>query len=304
MKFLIDLIKNHKSFFKIGFAILSLVLLLILLDGDSIVTSLDKVNYCLLLGTLFLIITRHYLQSFRFLIILKFNEKWISINEIVRQYFIGYYYNFFLPSSIGGDVARLLMMQRPSLTKSEAAVLIFYERFFGFFSLSFISVLSIPFLPLDLQLKLGIIGLFLFFIAIGFSCYYFFKNHNYKIFGKIELVIRNLSLTSIFVIFLLSLLFQAFSIVVRYILAIAFDIHVPIHYFFLFIPLINVITMLPISFNGVGTREAAFIYFFGLVGLNQEESFVLSLTSYVMLVFLAIIGGVVNLKESLDLKKT
>ncbi len=43
------------------------------------------------------------------------------------------------------------------------------------------------------------------------------------------------------------------------------------------IPLIYLTEMLPISINGLGVRESAFVYFFGLIGNSREEGLALSL---------------------------
>jgi len=302
MKYLIDIIAHFKPYLKGGFAILSLTFLFYLLDIDIIINMLKKVDKGLLSVSIILILFRHGLQSFRFYVILRMSNKLIHIRDIALHYFIGYYYNFFLPSSIGGDVARVLLMERESISKSESSLLIFYERFFGFFSLSFISGLAIPFLTLEHTFVYAILSLIVSFVFGTVILLKVVKHSDHKFLKRVKIVLEKTSFRSFSIIFILSLVFQLFSIVVRYLLALSFGIQVPIIYFFLLIPLINVVTMLPISFNGVGTREASFIYLFGMFGVVKEESFVLSLTSYVMLIFLAVIGGMLNLKQSLKFK--
>ncbi len=38
------------------------------------------------------------------------------------------------------------------------------------------------------------------------------------------------------------------------------------------LPVIILITLLPISISGIGVRESAFIWFFGLAGIAAEKS--------------------------------
>ena len=58
-------------------------------------------------------------------------------------------------------------------------------------------------------------------------------------------------------------------------------------YFFCFVPLILLITMLPISVSGLGTTNLAYVALFGSVGMNPDGAFVLS----VLILALGVIGN-------------
>ena len=55
----------------------------------------------------------------------------IPVHTLARQYFVGAYFNNLLPTSIGGDAVRLLMLARCGLPKSECAVYLVSERALG-----------------------------------------------------------------------------------------------------------------------------------------------------------------------------
>ena len=57
--------------------------------------------------------------------------------------------------------------------------------------------------------------------------------------------------------------------------------------YFAFIPLILLVMLLPVTFNGIGTSQAAFVWFFGRVGVPAAAAFALS----VLFVALGIVGN-------------
>ena len=61
------------------------------------------------------------------------------------------------------------------------------------------------------------------------------------------------------------------------------DIELPVLYYFVIMPTIILLTLLPISIAaGLGVREAAFVHLFGLVGMAGDAAFSLSLFVYVI----------------------
>jgi hypothetical protein len=56
---------------------------------------------------------------------------------------------------------------------------------------------------------------------------------------------------------------------------------------FAFIPLILLVMLLPVSINGIGPSQVAFVWFFGRAGVPDAQSFALSL----LFVALGIVGN-------------
>jgi hypothetical protein len=67
---------------------------------------------------------------------------------------------------------------------------------------------------------------------------------------------------------------------------------VPLFYFLLFNPLIAFVLLIPISFNGLGAKEAAVVFFFGLVGVPNEAAFSMSLLFHLIVVLTSLPGGI------------
>ena len=73
----------------------------------------------------------------------------------------------------------------------------------------------------------------------------------------------------------------------------SFYIDLDLIYFFIFVPIIMLIAFLPITVAGIGTREAATVYFFSKVGLSKPVSLGMSLMNLVFMGGISIIGGVI-----------
>jgi uncharacterized membrane protein YbhN (UPF0104 family) len=82
---------------------------------------------------------------------------------------------------------------------------------------------------------------------------------------------------------LVALAFQILRILQVVVGAWALGIDTPVQYYFAIMPVIILLTLLPISIAaGLGVREAAFVHLFGLVGMPADAAFSLSIFVYVI----------------------
>ena len=84
-----------------------------------------------------------------------------------------------------------------------------------------------------------------------------------------------------------SLAVQFLRIVQAYSLGRGLGIDVPLTAYVAFIPLILLVMLLPVTFNGIGTSQVAFVWFFARAGVPAASAFALS----VLFVALGIIGN-------------
>ena len=61
------------------------------------------------------------------------------------------------------------------------------------------------------------------------------------------------------------------------------------------LPMVAMVTVLPISWNGLGLREAAFVTFLGVFGVPAVQSVAISLTAFAVILVWNLLGGVVYL---------
>jgi hypothetical protein len=61
------------------------------------------------------------------------------------------------------------------------------------------------------------------------------------------------------------------------------------------LPMVAMITVLPITWNGLGLREAAFVTFLGTFGIATAQSVAISLAGFAVILAWNLLGGVVYL---------
>ncbi len=92
---------------------------------------------------------------------------------------------------------------------------------------------------------------------------------------------------------LISFVNQLLVIAVSWIMAIGLRLHVSPVWFLVFVPVITLISMIPISLNGMGLREYAFMSLFGAIGVNTESCIALGLLSSIVIILSSLPGGIV-----------
>lgn len=216
-----------------------------------------------------------------------------------------------LPSTVGGDIARAHSLFSHTKEASKIVATVMLDRLSGFLALTFIAILSFIFgcryldSPLVGWVILFIAFLFVFISLLLFSrrvsnkfsaLLKFFRLHRIeevwlKIFGAISLFKDKKDI--LFKNFLLSLLIQGFIPLVFYFIALSLGLNTKVIYFFIIVPIVSVISTIPITIAGLGLRDASAILFFSKVGVAQDIAFSLSLISFFFVITLGVIGGIV-----------
>ncbi len=253
------------------------------------------------------------ISAVRWRILLRAQGADASIPFLISSYFVGFFLNNILPSSIGGDVVRIYDSWRAGTNRPTAVTVVFIDRFLGSLALLFLIffTLLLPIqLPADLPVSrwgiavstVGMIGLcWLIFVAPR-SIFNLLEKFNLPFlrkltatFGKIADAFdvfqqqRKALIHSLW----LSLLLQVNVVVYHYLVAQALHLSIPFYSFFITIPLYTLITTLPISINGIGVRENLFIFFFSLFAVPRVESLAYSWLLYAILIIQGLLGGVV-----------
>jgi len=73
----------------------------------------------------------------------------------------------------------------------------------------------------------------------------------------------------------------------------ALDQHVPVSALAVFVPLISLAGMLPISVNGLGIREALYLLLFGRVGVPPDAAVSMAFLYFAVTLAASLPGGIV-----------
>lgn len=264
------------------------------------------------------------ISASRWKVFLKVQGIYEDFFSLVKINFVSFFLGILLPSSTGFDAIRMLLIeQRNKQTPGAGGASVVIERMIGFFLLSFLGIIGGLFVfSYGVSIKVVIASvivnlcLLLFFIIIKNHFLYFRITESLKRLRKgkqiadylhlLYTAIKNFPVKRVFFIALpLILLFQLANIFCAFALFKAFDIDISFYNHLAFIPLITIISILPVTISGLGLREGAFVYFYSLVGVNPDISFLISLLYYLIFMVLpAFVGMVIYISKDGNYKIT
>jgi len=96
----------------------------------------------------------------------------------------------------------------------------------------------------------------------------------------------------------ISYVFHWFQLSLQVLLVYALNLPVPLWYLMLFIPLVHILSALPLSFAGLGVREGGYVAFLALVGVGKDQALAFGLLWSTLVLGSGLVGGLVLLFSS------
>ncbi|MBN1291788.1 MAG: flippase-like domain-containing protein [Candidatus Latescibacteria bacterium] len=234
-----------------------------------------------------------------------------SLAILTKYYFIGNFFNLFLPAVVGRDIARGYYLYTSSSGKKETISSIVVERFIGTSALVILSLFSV-FLAFILGLEIfdnTVIKSIT--IIFGVSVVFFSLFFNRKTHDIVETIIPSFARKKLdpavkfiqdifsynrapgilFSTLISSILFQIIGVLSTYLIAVSLGSVQPCLYFFILLPVIWLAGLLPVSINGLGIREGSFVFLFRSTGMSEEMAMTIGLLWSIQTIGLGLIGG-------------
>lgn len=294
---------NKIVFVFLKLAVSSVLLYLVIAKTGlrQVLETLTSMKPAAFVAAIFLYILAQWFSTLRWRLLLPGG---IGLGKLFSLYMIGSFFNTFLPGIIGGDAVKGFYLFRATGRGSLALASIFMDRYIGFVVLITICAVAFPFgyvylkgspvvWILPITILSFVIGSVLFFVLrIGHRIKFFSELYSYfSLYRNQKGVIRKAVLWSFFV--------QFSGILAVYILALGIGQRVPVLAFLVFLPIIILVSTLPISISGLGVREGAFVVLLGLTGVRPEAAAAISLSWFIT----AAVGSLVGLVEYIRYKK-
>lgn len=238
--------------------------------------------------------------------LLNFNIR-VSTLKLYSIYCISSFFNNFLPSSIGGDVYKIISLKKnfPNQNKVLLSSII-QDRAMGFITMLILNIaISILFIDIIYKnIQFLILESIIVFIFISLCILYIFRQlvkdyiNNLKenlIIDKIFSIITYLSKFSskkIFIqSFLLSVLFSLLVAYAKFIVFNALDMKINFLYVVLISTVTQIASILPISFNSIGITEGLSVFLYSLIGIPAEVSLTVALIGRFSSIITSALGG-------------
>lgn len=287
-----------------------LAYLISIADIAQIYETIKQANMAYLGLALLIFTTAIFVLSLRWQILLNQVDIRPGYFRLVVFYFIGYFLNNFLPTSIGGDVSRAYNIAKTSGRHGTGVASVLLERMLGLLATLTLASLSVFWVAELFQTDLIIIvtiGMLAFVVFVllnlfnptlfGFSSRLLKKIHWWGIGDKIVEVFATIhdyrqSKAAVLQAYLLSLCAQFLVVVMNYVLAQALALkNITFGYLLLVIPVTFVISMAP-SINGLGVRDFGYESLLSKIGIDTSQALSLSFLNTLTPMIISIIGGI------------
>lgn len=306
--------------FLVSFGLLSALLWIMRNDIGNILDILKNSDKKFFILALCVSIPMTLLLAYRLKILMLGQKIRLPMKDIISLTYLGYFFNNFLPTAVGGDLAKAYYASKKTDNKLGSYAAVLTDRLCGVIAILFIALIGIVFMGGKLKedrIAWAVAGMsfaLILLAAVLLSKKDLAGNMEAARPGILGSILAKISkLRDAINLYrhspriltravLISLISQSGAILSVYffILFLGGDIHLV--KLFLIIPLVWSISMLP-SLNGLGVREGAFVYFLK-ADIGTDMAFTVSLLWLSVIILYSIIGGVVNLFYHMNIKNT
>jgi uncharacterized membrane protein YbhN (UPF0104 family) len=237
----------------------------------------------------------------------------VPLGRLVYLYFVGTFFNTFLPTGFGGDVVRVLELSQDAQTTVVFGTVVL-DRLTGLLVLFAMALLALPFtvglLPLQIWLTVGAVataGLIAGGLVLQGS---WLRRLGRWLPGPLSLTgegplsraydaVTACGWRAVGAALFYSLIFNSLLVLLNYLAARAVGMHLSLTYFLVFVPVLSLALTVPISFGGLGVREGVAALLFTQVGVDEALAVAFSLAVYAIGRITGLFGGLLYALQSI-----
>jgi len=306
---------NYAFWFRLIVSILVTALLLRAIEWDDFPGLNDvKVGYFCIAGMLVLL--NRFINAFRWHTLINQASSTLSFRHVLGIYFKSSFVGLVMPSSVGGEFLKGYGLMKSGSGAIDSFSSIFMERLLGLISLLGTALIGFLFLNIQLDeihsVAISRVFMTVFALIVGglMGCYFAIPwiEQRLKPHSKVTVLVERLRQSfffyqgikvRLFLAFLLSFIIQLVRVYGAWFVGLGLGITVELAYYILFIPVITLIAMMPVSIAGLGVQEGAFVYFFSLAGTNPTIILTMALILRLLLILAVLPGGYLYLRDGL-----
>ena len=301
-------------------SLLLIAFILAKVDFDRLRALFASISLPYFFLALFLVTVERVLLAYKWNVLLAKKKLNIPFIKLLKIYYASIFVGTFLPSSLGVEIFRSYSLAKYNSNPAESVSSVFVDKIIALCS-SFIVVLVNVLLFSGLIANKYIIPITLIMTAtfVVFSIIIINQAIMQAVINSFSLInLKNLQNKiqkfynafseymaykgALFYVLMLSFLLQVVRVLDVYAVSLSLKQEVALAHFFIFVPIIIILTMLPLSLAGIGIREGAFVYFFSQVGMTVSEAFALSVLIYVLTMISILPGGIIFALGGISIK--
>jgi hypothetical protein len=285
---------SKKTVIKIGVSLILLGIILYKVDKRQLIENISRMNPWFIPLIIGLIILNYFVSSIRWKkLLIHTDTSHVSVKYLTSLYFIGSFFNNFMPTSVGGDLYKAVKLGKKLGNATDAFTATFMERFTGVVALVCISSAALVKL-------LGIWGIVIFLAVLaGIPIGYKTLELVSKKIKKLQKIYDSISAYRktpkvLVVAFLTSFIVQLCSIFAQYFVFAAVGAHFSPFYAMFVFPVIILAGFFIPSINGIGVQDALYIQLIAqpIPGISADLALSASVLFHLLRLGVSLIGGV------------
>ena len=223
-----------------------------------------------------------------------------SLGQLLSFYFVGMYFNLFLPTAVGGDVVRAWYLDGNGGRRTAAFLSVFVDRCSGLLILVGLACVAAAWCPIAVPHAVltavwctaacAVLGLSTLPLAARWSVR-FSRLRPLVEAARFYLGHPRLLLAALGI----SVVVQAAGVLLVWLVGRAIDAPVPAAYYWILVPMVTLLTMAPFSLNGMGIREGAMVLFLRPLGIPESTALTLAFLWFAVYTAASLAGGAVYL---------
>ncbi|GBD26930.1 hypothetical protein HRbin30_02273 [bacterium HR30] len=289
--------------FKVAISAAVLALLFYKVDTHELGGALKEIDPWWLLGALVTYLLSMVVSCVRWTMLarpLGFNQPY---SHFFGSYFTGMYMNLFGVSTVAGDIGRALFLAGGPGRRALALTTVLADRGLGFVVLVWIGAGAIILqphyrMPLPLYWSAWLVPpatLLGWLFGPQLAVRVLPPQNRWRRMVEVDLVpywndVKLLLTTSV-----VAGVFHTLQILSQVFLGLGLGLKLPWSYYFIFVPVVNIAGMAPITFSGIGIREAGYIFFLHRMRVDQHAAMALGLLASAIVLASGLVGGLVYL---------
>lgn len=301
---------------KIGVTVVGLVLVLRNLDITAVIAVIGEVEWAWMVAGAALMVLSIFIRAFRWHVVLRGAGSHIRFARLVELYFVGSFFNAFLPSGLGGDVVRAAEATH-DVDSGVAAGTVLVDRLTGLMALFAMALAVLPFrpdgFPLALARGIGLlcgVGLIAGFVLVDGRALRSMarllpsgiRNTGNNFLDRFALAIDRCGWNALARALLISVGFNLVQIAWWATTGRALGLDIPYGYYLLVVPVMAIALLVP-SIGGLGVRENLAPLLFSGAGISPEQAVALTLLVFGLERVASLLGAPIYIYSTLRVSR-
>ena len=293
-----------KFFIKFTVSLVMLALVLRLVNFHALKIQLLSISLPTLLFIFLWYVAGQCTSAYKWCCIARAGGIDVPYSTALKAYFMGMFVNCYGLGVVGGDLARGLLLAEGQPRKAEAVTSVIADRVHGLTVLALLGSIGAAVCVLSgVYTQQPFFLYLLLLLGLGMACGWFagpavllrllpagsrFHERAREILAVFPKNPRQLAFIS-----LISVTFHLTQIFLHWFVAFQLGASISLEYLFVAVPLVNIISTLPISWNGLGVRENSYNYFLVPAVMTSTQAVGLGAVWFLSVIVCSAVGGLI-----------